>query len=219
MRRLAALAVLVAAALSAHAAVDPDLKPVRVSGLGLGSLPDALKPRLGDLDLAIQMLRLEISDIDELLETNPDDATLLAKRSFLQTCLTPYEANSNQNDVATVRSRLSSIRSALATGAGLDGSDIVSVPVLYPLLNVPATHPREADRIFPNPVNLVVLKKAGGECRILVPHAGIVRILESFSNQFESLGYSFGDIWIIDTTGPHMWFGEAHCGSNAFRRK
>ena len=32
--------------LPAQAAVDPDLKPVRVSGLGLGALPDALKPRL-----------------------------------------------------------------------------------------------------------------------------------------------------------------------------
>ena len=46
MKRLAALAMLVSAAFSVQAAVDPDLKPVRISGLGLGSLPDALKPRL-----------------------------------------------------------------------------------------------------------------------------------------------------------------------------
>lgn len=174
---------------------------------------------VGDLDLAVQLLLDEISDLEDLLLETPDDQSLIDRQAWLESHAAPYLSPANEASVNVVRTKLSAIRAKLTEGLGIDSQSLISAPVLYPILNVVDTHPQEAEWILPNPLNMVVLNNLSGVRRILIPDPGVDRMLFHFGSRLQQIGYSSNDLWAVDTAAPHSGFGEVHCASNVARRR
>jgi hypothetical protein len=249
VKRLAALAVLVAAALSAHAAVDPDLKPVRVSGLGLGSLPDALKPRLRvrlflSNDVHDVLPTLPPEDKFRVFATNEVGALPLGGGGADLLDLTGATCPWLGDDPATfwVEGRVHGASACLSTEASLDGAVIgrdsirIRVAPFLVLSNCDVaeklfyTNPDDGywDDFEADVTNALAGFLPTARC----PHAPFPQDVAEIgwsglgTNGNPSVwsmmpgGFSellFSGVGVFDW--PHMWFGEAHCGSNAFRRK
>lgn len=101
----------------------------------------------------------------------------------------------------------------MADGLGIDASNLIKVPVAFKADG--AGGPRDTE--LPNMVNLIAVRNASGIRRIAVPEPFFVPFSDMLLGEFEALGYQTGEIWFVDTRGPHWAGGEAHCATNVRR--
>ncbi len=162
------------------------------------------KVLVADLELAIQLLR------DNPLEETIGD---FKRRNEL---LTAYDNQSNATKRALINSKLATIRSLLSQTFGITESNVIRVPVAFEMVSEGSVRAE-----LPNMINMVVVSNSGGQKRLIVPDPCFDPFVNCFLGEMEDLNYQTGEIYTVDTTGPHFSGsagGEAHCASNVRRQ-
>ncbi len=157
---------------------------------------------VADLDLAI-----------ELLEDNPDKETgggYTTRASILAS----YAANTAK--VALVQTRLSAVRASLSAGLGIPESQFIRVPVAFSVNDWYLAEPR-ARAVLPNLVNMLVVKNTSGVRRLILPDPFFEPFADELEMRLADSGYVLGEVYVVDTTGPHSQGGEVHCATIAGR--
>jgi hypothetical protein len=157
---------------------------------------------VADLDLAI-----------ELLEDNPDKETgggYMTRASILAA----YAANTAK--VALVQTRLAAVRASLSAGLEIPESQFIKVPVAFSVDDWYLAEPR-ARAVLPNLVNMLVVKNTSGVRRLILPDPCFEPFADELEMRLADSGYVMGEVYVVDTTGPHAQGGEVHCATIAGR--
>ena len=157
------------------------------------------KVLVADLDLAIDLLR-----------NNPNEETWGGFDTRTQ-LLAAYDNPNNAAKITLINNYLTSIRSALVQGLGIDTSDLIKVPVAFEMDQEGSIGTK-----LPDMVNLIVVVPQSGSLNLVVPRPYFAPFATTLGASLTSAGCS-GTMTFVDTTGPHSAGGEAHCASNVRR--
>jgi protein-arginine deiminase len=161
---------------------------------------DGFRVLVADLESAINLLR-----------ENPGDETTGGFRTRAE-ILAFYDAPVNRARRDAIIARLAEIREKISTGLRVPQSRLIKVPVAFEV------HTAPAKCYLPNIVNMLVVNRAGGVRRLVVPWACFRPFSVALNRELTAVGYRSSEVEIIDTREPHNGAaGEAHCVTNSRR--
>ena len=170
-----------------------------------------------DTSAAISLLTAEREAVAEQFENG--DEELEDYLNFIDVILQPFLNPARQASLSIITNRLAEIRSVLKNGLGLSDESIVSFPVLFTPTITANGNGSLVIPDAPNPMNLVAIVSHDGRRRIIIPDPVFDSLRVRICDHLVSNGFSLAEIRFVMTKGPHDASGEAHCGSNALRRR